>query len=94
MHTRTARQRGVDSVAAITWESQPGIDSGAAITWDRPARLAGLTHFQKASQPGNVFATIPTVTIMDIRSTRSFNAIPATLIRGIFNLYIRNKFAM
>ena len=26
--------------------------------------------------------------IMEIRSTRSFNAIPATLIRGVFNLYL------
>ena len=25
-------------------------------------------------------------TIMEIRSTRSFNAIPATIIRGVFNL--------
>ena len=25
---------------------------------------------------------------MEIRSTRSFNAIPATLIRGVFNLYL------
>ena len=25
---------------------------------------------------------------MEIRSTRSFNAIPATIIRGVFNLYI------
>ena len=27
---------------------------------------------------------------MEIRSTRSFNAIPATIIRGVFNLYISN----
>ena len=27
---------------------------------------------------------------MEIRSTRSFNAIPATLIRGVFNLYLAN----
>ena len=27
---------------------------------------------------------------MEIRSTRSFNAIPATLIRGVFNLYLSN----
>ena len=27
---------------------------------------------------------------MKIRSTRSFNAIPATVIRGVFNLYISN----
>ena len=27
-------------------------------------------------------------TIMEIRSTRSFNAIPGTLIRGVFNLYL------
>ena len=27
---------------------------------------------------------------MEIRSTRSFNAIPATLIRGVFNLHISN----
>ena len=25
---------------------------------------------------------------MEIMSTRSFNAIPATLIRGVFNLYL------
>ena len=25
---------------------------------------------------------------MEIRSTQSFNAIPATIIRGVFNLYI------
>ena len=28
--------------------------------------------------------------IMEIRSTRSFNAIPATLIRGVLNLYLSN----
>ena len=27
---------------------------------------------------------------MEIRSARSFNAIPATIIRGVFNLYISN----
>ena len=27
---------------------------------------------------------------MEIRSTRSFNAIPATIIRAVFNLYISN----
>ena len=27
---------------------------------------------------------------MEIRSTRSFNAIPATIIRGVFNLYLSN----
>ena len=29
-------------------------------------------------------------TIMEIRSTRYFNVIPATMIRGVFNLYISN----
>ena len=37
----------------ITWRSQPGDDSGAAIACERPVRLAELTHFPKASQPGN-----------------------------------------
>ena len=27
---------------------------------------------------------------MEIRSTRSFNAIPATLIRGVFNSFLLN----
>ena len=54
MHARTASQPDIDSVVAITWDSQPGVNSGAAITWERPARLAGLTHFQKARQPGSV----------------------------------------
>ena len=27
---------------------------------------------------------------MEIRSTRSFNAIPAAMIRGVLNLYISN----
>ena len=29
---------------------------------------------------------------MEIRSTRSFNAIPATIIRGVFSLYVSNLF--
>ena len=29
---------------------------------------------------------------MEIRSTQSFNAIPATLIRGAFNLYFKLLF--
>ena len=32
-----------------------------------------------------IFTTTSKGTIMEIRSTRSFNAIPSTLIRGIFN---------
>ena len=34
------------------------------------------------------FAITSKGTIMEIRSTRSFNAIPATLIKGVFNLYV------
>ena len=34
------------------------------------------------------FAITSKGTMMEIRSTRSFNAIPATLIRGVFNLYL------
>ena len=34
------------------------------------------------------FAITSKGTIMEIRSTQSFNAIPATLIRGVFNLYL------
>ena len=37
-----------------------------------------------------MFATTSKGTIMEVRSTRSFNAIPATLIRGAFNLYLSN----
>ena len=37
-----------------------------------------------------IFATTSKETIMKVRLTRSFNAIPATLIRDVFNLYLSN----
>ena len=37
-----------------------------------------------------IFATTSKGTIMEIRSTRSCNVIPATLIRGVLNMYISN----
>ena len=37
-----------------------------------------------------MFATTSKGIIMEIRSLRSFSAIPATLIKGVFNLYLTN----
>ena len=69
---------------------------GTAHAWAKTRSFEPTGSLQHIPKFGNSWHFVPLAwnsftskgTILEIRSTRSFNAIPATLIRGVFKLYL------